>query len=217
MRDTDYYAKVALPEEPTMKRRAATAHALLDWGGFAPLSPQFSVDHSPFNTDAGDVPADRENLRKVLNMAAQLTRRPDPSFEVPAAPAPVAPKPEVIEAEIAAPEVVGPLAPPPATSQLASWSMPDAATRRAKPIYPATAPQYSATGKQDASKLRAAPVAPRKQFSKAKRAMTPKEELRPKQKQPEQLTTAAKRPKTNSVEDPQALKAKVMQVLGKWF
>ncbi|KZP08914.1 hypothetical protein FIBSPDRAFT_874070 [Athelia psychrophila] len=223
LKDTDYYAKVALPEQPTMGRRVATAHALLDWGGFARLSPQFSVDHSPFNTDAGDVPADRENLRKVLNMAAQLTGRPDPSFAAPPAPEPVAPEPEVLEVESAAPEVVGPLAPPPATSTLASWSMPDVTTRGAKPIYPATAPQYSATGKQEAPKLRAAPAAPRKQFSKAKRAMTPKEELRPKaelrpkQKQPEQLTTSAKRPRTNSVADPEGLKGKVMQVLGKWF
>ncbi|KIM82625.1 hypothetical protein PILCRDRAFT_469123 [Piloderma croceum F 1598] len=36
---------------------------------------------SPYNSDQEDVPVDNEGMRRVLNMAAQLTSRPDPSFE----------------------------------------------------------------------------------------------------------------------------------------
>jgi hypothetical protein len=77
--DTIFYANIELPGYTRNKRRAL-AHALLDWGGFATLTPMFS-SKSPYNSDQEDVPIENEGMRRVLNMAAQLTGRPDPSFE----------------------------------------------------------------------------------------------------------------------------------------
>ena len=100
------------PQSPS--KRAAIAHALLDWGGFAPLSPIFKDGKSPYNVDLEDEgrEVDREKLRKVLNKAATFVGRPDPSFAVPPPPPPTetaaAAEVEVVSQSDGVPEAEGP-------------------------------------------------------------------------------------------------------------
>lgn len=78
MHDTIFYPPAPIATWTT-KKRAALSHAILDWGGFAPLQPMFG-SKSPYNSDE-EVPIDSERMRKLLNFASQMTGRPDPSFE----------------------------------------------------------------------------------------------------------------------------------------
>lgn len=110
---------------------------MLDWGGFAPLSPIYKDGKSPYNVDLEDQgrEVDREKLRKVLNKAATLVNRPDPSFTLP--PPPPAEAAAAVKAEVASqlddvPEVEEPTLGPERTvknfrlapTQNRSWILP---------------------------------------------------------------------------------------------
>lgn len=219
------------PAEISNSKRTATAHALLDWGGFAPLPAMFGSD-SPYNTDKEDIPVDRENLRKMLNMAAQRTGRPDPSFEASPASPPAAANlvVEVVEPvvetglEPAATKASEPLAPAPASSPLNSWTMPKPYDPFTKPYLNTTTTTNLRTHNSTTTTHAQSPAAPkhkpnanaRKQLARAKLRTATKEERRA--KEPE-LTTTEKRPKNRLRAEarPEGLKDKVMEVLGKWF
>lgn len=227
--DTVFYHNKVEPPEISLGKQSATAHALLDWGGFAPLPAMFGSD-SPYTSDKEDIPVDRENLRKVLNMAAQWTGRPDPSFEA-SPPPPVAANPVAEVTEPVIQSSVEPttardtefLTPAPASSSLNSWTIPEPHIPATKP-YPDTTstdrrPRNSTTTAHDPSPTvqKHKPNAnARKQLARAKLRTATKEERRP--KEPELITTG-KRPKNRLRAEarPEGLKDKVMEVLGKWF
>ena len=59
--------------------KAATGHAFLEWGGFAPLEPLYAS--SPFTSPATDLPPlDNINMRMALNKWSQILGVPDPLF-----------------------------------------------------------------------------------------------------------------------------------------
>lgn len=116
--DTIFYPNASIPTW-TMKKRTALSHAILDWGGFAPVQPMFG-SKSPYNSDQEDVPVDSERMRKLLNYASQMTGRPDPSFEAPSPPAA-----EQSESQPEAPMKNVPLEDlTPAPLQSRAWSLP---------------------------------------------------------------------------------------------
>lgn len=206
-----------------MSKRAAAAHAFLDWGGFAPLAPMFGAE-SPFNADKEDVPVDRENMRRALNMAAQLTGRPDPSFAPPPAPEVVQTPPEAesvvdLEPQQTISEAAEPLAPPPATSLLEAWTIPEASLAE-KPVQRTTAPPPKRSSLPTAAANPTPKANPRKQLAKAK-LRTATREVRDSRAKDEvdELITMAKRPKKHPAptEGPDGLKSKIQEVIGKWF
>jgi hypothetical protein len=181
------------------KKRSALGHALLDWGGFAPIKPMFG-SQSPYNSDQEDVPVDNEGMRKVLNMAAQLTSRPDPSFET-------AEVPEVTKVEDTEKKRErGHVQSVPARTHSRSWSLPPPPPDSQK----TTSPKHAKTGRPaNATKAPAGTTTARQQQILAKAKATKK----PAADKSKRAQTTSKKVKEPEV----SLKNRIWDVVSKWF
>jgi len=210
----------------TNRKQLALGHALLDWGGFATLKPMFGSE-SPYNSDQEDVPVDSEGMRKVLNMAARFTRRPDPSFETPAVPEVTKLVKEEAEKETEK-KVETHIRPTPARLRSRSWSLPPPPADSQTPISPPNRAKNARS--PDGTKVPAgtvtgasATVRQQQLLTKAKQTKRPAGEIqrRPKggDEQKQEWTVSKKESKINPTESkkPETSKRSIWDVVTKWF
>jgi len=212
--ETIFYPNIQVPLY-SHKKRIALGNALLDWCGFAPIKPMFG-SQSPYNSDQEDVSVDNEGMRKVLNMAAQLTSRPDPSFET-------AEVPEVTKVEkkrdAEKEREREHVQPAPVRIHSRSWSLPppppdlQRTTKRVQTGRPANATKpptgATATARQQAILAKAQ----QQILAKAKQAKPPALN-KSKSKGDTQSQTTSKEEKKP---EPAAFKERVWDVVKKWF
>lgn len=222
VKESFFYPTIQCPEYSNSKK-AALAHALLGWGGFATLQPMFG-SKSPYNSDQEDVPVDSERMRQVLNEAARFTGRPDPSFATPS-PKPTVPETmRVDEVEMFSPK------PPPVRKHSRSWSLPSPPPE--SPPKPTKTVQSSNTKGTKATASSGATVRQQQILSKAKKAAQPAPKKQKKQvaggtesqdrgDAQKQEWSMSKKEATNrskgSAKPDAELKDRIWDVVGKWF
>jgi hypothetical protein len=225
VKDSFFYPTIQGPEY-TSAKKAALAHALLNWGGFATLQPMFG-SKSPYNSDQEDVPVDSERMRQVLNEAAHFTNRPDPSFAKPT------PKPTVPEITRVEEVEVFSSRPAPVRKHSRSWSLPSPPPDSPEsPSKPTKTGQSSDTKGVKAAASPGATVRQQRILAKAKKAAqsaTKKQknqvaggtESQDKGDAQKQEWTMSKKDAANrlkkSAKPDAGLKDRIWDVVGKWF
>lgn len=225
--DTVFYPDLEIPEY-THKKMLALNHALLDWGGFATLKPMFGST-SPYNVNQEDVPVESESMRKVMNLAARITGRPDPSFET-AKVEKTVDAVEVIKEEVVKEEVVN-NDPGPTREHSRSWSLPSPSQGSPSPTPPSerTRTTRPVAVKAQAGAGTAAAGKKRKQqiLGKIKQPASEKTKgtggknnsTRGGETQKQEWSTSKKESKNRleSAKPAAGLKNRIWDVVGKWF
>jgi hypothetical protein len=220
VRDTIFYPNMEVPEYSPNKK-FALGHAFLDWGGFATLQPMFG-SKSPYNSNQEDIPIDNEGMRKVLNKAAQITHRPDPSFETPKVPNPM--EVDTKEEELAIER------PAPAQQHSQSWTLPSPPPDSSTTKLP---PKQTKNRRSSEAKASSAGITVRQQqiLAKAKQTQPPAGEKRQstggkrsskdKGDAQNQEWTTSKKESRNRLEESakpgHGLKERLWSVVGQWF